>query len=139
MPIGIECKQGDVWAPTFVSFSVICVAIVLFFRAFSFVYALTRSDSGSKMIREFAYAFNYKHVLYLTREVQFYTRSILMNRLQYSIYQKRNAKIEQNQEPDQHQTYNKVAATHLWSFFNVKTVSFKLFKIIKLQCPFKHE
>ena len=45
--------------------------------------------------------FSDKYVLILAGEVNFLTKSILMNGPQYSIYQKRDTQIEQSPEPDE--------------------------------------
>ena len=56
---------------------------------------LNRFWSNSEPLwREFAYAISDKLILFLFREVQFLTRSVLENGPQDSIYQKRDAKIE---------------------------------------------
>ena len=49
--------------------------------------------------------FSYKHVLFRFKRNHFWIRSVLIERPQYSIYQKRGHKIKKTPGPDRHLAY----------------------------------
>ena len=89
---------------SFTSITVICISIISCLRSESISIASTRTDSGPKVnnsVSKKLMPFSDKYVLILAGEVHFLTKSVLMNGPQYSIYQKRDAQIEQSPGPDE--------------------------------------
>ena len=105
----IDISKEIIWAPAIASIYVVHISIVSLFSSSSLTITSIRSDSSSKAIpseTNLLILFSFKNVLFSFRRDHFWTRSVLIEGPQYSIYQKRDQEIMQTPGPDHLLTYS---------------------------------